>query len=292
MKYRKNIGNFVKKLVKTNKKPIEEVVQQPKEHVKKLYDDIKTDQVQKAIDKVYEIFTGGDGRGGEYWPNGVMFHGVNCKGKEKAIEDLVAFLENRGWDIVRIPRFDASKAEPAIGQSGYCFEYLQTIVKSFAAGRKKYTETGRHTAFVLRDLDAFTGPCSGKYKAKEQYKKDFSDLLLAPIEYLQKEGCSLIAESSGGPIDKALKRFGRIDWKVPIRPLQEDGPKAWDLYLQGTYCQYKKIMIEQTKNQEVKYDGFFQWGLQNAIDLFPEQHRASSRLYQKLKDTRFYPFEF
>ena len=223
IKYRKNIGNFFKNIVKPAE--TKEASNKAKEHVKTLYNNIKTDLYEERVDHVFKEYVR---YGMEYWPNGVLYSGLDCKGKEKAIEDLVQFLKKQDWDVERIPLFDISKAEPIMQEGNYKSNYLQKIIKAFQKAAQKYTETGKRTAFVIRGIDKFTGPRRGKFEAKEAFRIDFTDCLLAPIEYLTKNGCTIITDCTDmKQIDRALGRFGRFDIKVPIRPLQTESSEIW-----------------------------------------------------------------
>ena len=288
IKYRKNIGNFFKKIVKPAE--TKEASNKAKEHVKQIYNKyVNRDVILEDIEAVHNEYVR---YGMEHWPNGILYYGQNCKGKEKAIEDLVQFLKKQDWDVERIPLFDISKAEPIMKEGNYNSNYLQKIIKSFQKAAQKYNETGKRTAFVIRGIDKFTGPRSGKFEAKEAFRIDFTDCLLAPIEYLRKNGCTIITDCTDiHQIDRALGRFGRFDRRIPIRPLAQDSRDIWNQYLTDTYKSYSRVKKEQLETQKVCGYDYTYWCLQNAIDVFPEQYRESCELYQKLKDTKFYPFE-
>lgn len=239
---------------------------------------------------VYEGFLRED----SHWPNGVIYYGPNCKAKENAITDLIKFLEKEGWDIKRSPIFDESKAEPTIERGNYCYNYARQLIDTFIEAEENYQNTGKRTAVVVRKLDTFTEPRqapegeNGIYRAKSE----FVDEMLATIEKLRQNGCTWITDcESLGNIDSALGRTGRIDLKVPIRSLQEDSKKIWEEYLSTSYNAYQWVTGRHKVLKSCPTAGFINWRLQNAVETYPERYRESSELYQKLKDTKYYPFE-
>ena len=302
VKYRKNIGKFVKNIFKSTESSTEKT----KEHVKKVYNEyLNRDIIQENIDDItkttFDKITGTtrsisaafpeDTKYG--WANGVLYYGPDCKAKEKAIEDLIKFLEKQGWDIERVPVFDVTKAEETMKRDGYCYDYVIKLMQIFIKSAEKYKKTGKRTAIVLRHLDTFTEKRQSHGEGQiYRMKTEFVDRLLDPVENLKKNGCTWITDSvSLENMDTALGRFGRIDRKVLIRPLPEDSKAAWDEYLEASYKSYEYIKEKQAEMHTCRVNGKINWRMQNAIDTYPERYRASSELYQKLKDTKYYPFE-
>lgn len=292
IKYRKNIVKFAKNLMqKTSsaKNSATEATSDVKKPTKKVYDKIKNDYIMFMQENLHKDYTTNPNM---YHPNGTMFTGPNCKAKDKAIEDLVKLLERHDWDIVRMPLFDVTKLEKTMIEGHYASNYYQNFLEVAETAAKKYKETGKRTAIVMRALDTFTARRNFNLQGRYPLKMEMTSMLLDPVENLRKNGTTLITDCVNvGEIDKALGRSGRICAKVIIRPLPEDSQEAWNLYLKKANGAYHEALEFHETYKTCPTGGFANWRLQNALDVFPEQYKASSKLYQELKGQKFYPFE-
>ena len=275
VKFRKKIGAFVKKLIEP---AANETVKEIKPRVKKLYDNIKKDQYTERLELIKNRYVELINNPDPYFPNGVMYSGESRLARNKAISDLIKHLEDHGWNIQKVPEFDVSKAD----DYSYCHSYiLENITLPIARAKEEFKKTGKITAFVIRDMDVLWE------------KNSAASNLLPTIEDINQSGCSLIADITN--LDHKYDgyiRSGRIDWKATMRPLPEDTQEIWEAHLKRQFERYNKDLERMKSGKEPEFEGFIQWSLQDAIDKFPEQYRESSEIYQKLKDTKYYPFEF
>lgn len=280
IKFRKNIGTFIKKIIEPT---VEETVKEVKPRVKKLYNDIQDDLWEKLQKEAHERYIRTDYG---FYPSGTLFVGPDCKAKEKAVEDLVKFLEEQGWNIERMPLFEPPKAQDVKAFHDYCGNYRDLLVYAFIRSSKLRDESGQKTAFVMRGLDKIV-----------ESNSTICDWFLNAAESAEKEGITFVTDAKsiaeGVLADKRqFIRTQRIDKKLWFRPLQEDSKEVWETYLSqwDNVCQQDMAWCLEKPTRTP--NDYTRWYMQDAIDKFPEQYRESSELYQKLKDTQYYPFEF
>lgn len=275
IKFRKKIGAFIKKLIEP---AVDETVKEVKPRVKKLYNNITEDyyiKKQEYIKKRYVEFINGPD---PYFPNGVVYISESKPARDRAVADLIKHLEDHGWNIQKVPEFDVSKAD----DYSYCRSYiLENITLPIARAKEEFKKTGKITAFVIRDMDVL-------WK-----KNSAASNLLPTTEYINQSGCSLIADiTKFEPKYDGYMRSGRFDILYTLRSLPEDTQEIWEAQLKRHIENYNIDFERMKSGKEPKSGGIDHWRLQDTIDKFPEQYRESSELYQKLKDTKYYPFEF
>ncbi len=231
-------------------------------------------------------------------PNGVLFRGPEgSKTMDIHLNKFVDELKQHNWDIVEVPQLDKNKITgSSTSRDPYLGDYLMMLYDIFNSAADKYKQTGQKTAIVIRNFNKITEPRRNILSVpnhKEHYKLDFTDALLGLTDNLYKRGCTLVTDSPlSASLDPASIRVGRIDIKILLPPLKEDSQNIWEQFLKQNYFEFKHA--EKTINT-YGYDPCLNgttWRLQYAIDNFPKEYQESSKLYQELQGTKFYPDKY
>ena len=148
--------------------------------------------------------------------NGVCFHGPNSKAKEQAISGFIGELSNAGYDIQYVPR--ANEAE---------LDIIGTKLSSIIEGAKElFKKDNKRTAVVIRDLDQL---------APNNIKEatTITGILKRETESAKEKGFVLVSEAVDiKNVDSAVRRVGRMDTKVFVRPLKSDSIMSHKEYIE------------------------------------------------------------
>ena len=229
------VGAFFarKNIAKLFKKGVGEVSESAGNIVgKNLHEEMIKNAREFLIDDVKKI--------GTATANGICFYGPDSIGKEKALEGFITDLSKADYKIVRIPRANEASIK----------EIKLTISRAIKEAEETFKTTNQRTAIIVRDLETIA----------QDRNIDPVNNAVAPL--LKTEKCSdrgfvWISETKEfDVVDIALRRAGRMDHKMPIKPTSEDPKEVWDAYIE---------LVQKYAPKRVK-----QWFLDDAINSMPK----------------------
>ncbi len=202
--FRKNISNILTK----NKDTVNNVENNSIKQIKEKFNNIDIENARKfLIDDVKTT--------GEIGASGVCFYGPDSKGKEQIFEGFIQELKDAGYKIERAPREKESTIE----------NINNTIAKLIKEAETRYKNTKERTAIIVRDLDKIAPD-------REIDAINNASAALLGTEKCREKGFTWISEAVDyTKIDTAIRRPGRIDQDIIVKPLFEDSEATWKSYI-------------------------------------------------------------
>ncbi len=145
--------------------------------------------------------------------NGICFYGPDCKGKEEMLGGFVKRLSDAGYEIKHTPR--ASQADnETIGNALY---------DMIEGAKNLFKKENKRTAIVVRDLDKLAPDNSGMERVTSIMKRY--------TEHAKEKGYVIVSEAQDiTNVDSAVRRIGRMEEKILVKPLASDPIQAHKKY--------------------------------------------------------------
>ena len=146
--------------------------------------------------------------------NGAMVYGPSSRGKEKLFEELVQELADADYKIVRMP----------FGKEATVTEVDRAFYKAIEEAEAHYKATKQYTAIIVRDMNKLAPD-------RNINNPEIASSLFETNKCAQRGYVWLSEAKTLDGLDPAPIRGGRIEWKMPAKPLPDEPIDVWDEYI-------------------------------------------------------------